>query len=496
MPGPDDLRRLALGTILPGFDGTDAPLWLLDLLGQGLAGVVLFERNVATGHPDLGVALLTEQLRQVRADTIIAMDEESGDVTRLDAVRGSDLPGAAALGAVDDLDLTRRTGQQLGARLRRAGITLNLAPVADVDADPLNPIIGIRSFGSDPQRVGAHVAAFVAGQQQQRVAATVKHFPGHGSTDEDSHVTVPVVTASADVLRTRELVPFQAAIAAGVQVVMTAHVVFPALDDVPATLSSRILSDLLRGELGFDGVIMSDGLDMAAISETVGHRAGAVQALVAGVDALCVGGESAGREIVDSLTDAIVGAVQDGRLPLARLSDAAWRVGRLAAWTAHAATGHPGDHAGREAAMRALRAHGEVTLTAPPLVIELHDAPSIASGDVPWAIGEPLAQRLPGTAVVVLTPQSCDPEQALAEYPGRPVVLAVRGVRRRPWQEQVVAAVRALRPDVIVVDHELPGRADVLGHNHVLTYSGSRVSAEVAADLLAGRLHESTPAWA
>lgn len=492
----DELRRLALGTILPGFVGTQAPGWLLDQVAEGLAGVVLFERNVSPDDPDAGVARLTDELRHARPDVIVAVDEEGGDVTRLDAVRGSDIPGAAALGVVDDPDLTRRTGQQLGDRLRQAGITLNLAPVADVDADPLNPIIGIRSFGTDPQRVATHVAAFVHGQQQQRVAATVKHFPGHGATDEDSHVTVPVVTASQEQLRARELVPFQAAIAADVQVVMTAHVVFPALDDVPATLSSAILTDLLRGELGFDGVVMSDGLDMAAITETVGHRAGAVQALAAGVDALCVGGESTGPQIVESLVDAIVGAVTDGRLPRERLHEAAARVRRLTAWTMQPTPACSVDHAGREAAVRALRTHGHVTLAQPPLVIELHDAPTIASGRVPWAIGEPLAHRLPGTVVVVLTAQSRDPVPVLAEHPGRPVVLAVRGVNRRPWQEQVVATVRALRPDVIVVDHELPGRADVLGHNHVLTYSGSRVSAEVAADLLAGRLRQTTAVWA
>lgn len=483
-----ELRRLALGTLFPGFDGTTAPGWLLDLLDEGLAGVVLFERNFDADDPDAGAAALSAQLRRARPDVIVAVDEEGGDVTRFDGHRGSDTPGAAALGIVGDPDLTTRVAARLGSRLRAAGVSLNLAPVADVDADPLNPIIGIRSFGADPESVAEHVRAFVDGQQSQRVAATVKHFPGHGATVEDSHYTVPVVTASPQQLRRRELVPFQAAIAAGAQVVMTAHVQYPNLDDAPATLSRRILTDLLRGELGFEGVVMTDGLDMHAISRTVGHEEGAVGALVAGADALCVGGESTGPEIVERLVNAIVAAVRSGRLALPRLLDAAHRIGMLAAWTAGEPTQVDVADAGVEAARRAICVEGDVVLDRAPLVIELHDEPTIASGHVPWAIGAELRERMPGTVVVQLTPQACEPGPVLAEYPDRPVVVAVRGLRRRPWQRDAVARVRQSRPDVVVVDHELPGDAAVVGPNHVLTHSGSLVSAQVAADVIAGRL--------
>lgn len=484
-----DLRRLALGTLFPGFEGTTAPGWLLDLLDEGLAGVVLFERNIDAGadNPDAGVAALSAQLRRARPDVIVAIDEEGGDVTRLDAHRGSDVPGAAALGVVDDPDLTRRVGASLGSRLHAAGISLNLAPVADVDADPLNPIIGIRSFGSSPASVARHVCAFVDGQQSQRVAATVKHFPGHGATVEDSHYTVPFVTASPQQLRRRELAPFRAAITSGVQVVMTAHVQYPTLDDGPATLSRRILTDLLRGELGFEGVVMTDGLDMHAISRTVGHEQGAVGALVAGADALCVGGESTGPQIVERLVRAITSAVRSGRLPLPRLLDATHRVGMLAAWTSGARIDVDVSGSGYEAARRAVHIAGDVVLGGAPLVLELHDEPTIAAGEIPWAIGAALGERLAGTVVVALTPQDADRGPSLAASTDRPVVMAVRGLRRRPWQREVVAAVRRQRKDVVVVDHELPGDAAVLGPNHVLTYSGSRVSAEVAADVLSGR---------
>jgi len=484
LSGPD-LRRLALGTLLPGFAGPRAPRWLLDLLGQGLAGVVLFERNVVDGSDD-ATAALTETLRRARPDLLVAIDEEGGDVTRLDAGEGSDLPGAAALGLVDDEHLTARVAASLGRRLRTSGITVNLAPVADVDAEELSPIVGTRSFGTDAERVARHVAAFVDGQQRNRVAATVKHFPGHGATAEDSHYTVPAVTAPIEVIRERELVPFRAAIAAGVQAVMTAHVRYPALDDVPATLSPRILTDLLRDEMGFDGVVMSDGLDMHAISRTVGHSEGAVRALAAGVDALCIGGESTGPDIVEQLVGAISTAVREGRLTVDRLRDAARRVQGLRDWTRSPAESSPRERPGDEAARRALVAHGVTALDRAPLVLECHDEPTVAVGHVPWAIGHPLGERMPGTVVVALTPHDPDPLPALAQHRDRPVVLSVRGLRRRPWQREVVAAARARRPDLVVVEHDLPGDAELLGAHHICTYSASRVSADVAADVLAG----------
>lgn len=481
-----DLRCLALGTLFPGFEGTTAPSWLLNLLDEGLAGVVLFERNVPPDDPDGGVAALTAQLRADRPDVVVAIDEEGGDVTRLDHAHGSDVPGAAALGIVDDTELTSRVAASLGARLRQAGVTLNLAPVADVDADPLNPIIGVRSFGSSPETVARHVAAFVEGQQRHRVAATAKHFPGHGATAEDSHLTLPEVDASRAELEARELAPFRAAIREGVRVVMTAHVRYPALDDVPATLSRRIVTDLLRGELGYAGVVMSDGLDMKAISETVGHAEGAVQALHAGVDALCIGGESTGPAIVDLLVGAIAGAVESGRLSIERLREANERVAALGTWTLGDAPASSATNPGPEAARRALHVQDVAALAAPALVLECHDEPTIASGPVPWALGEPLSARMPGTVVVPLSPDRADPAAALADHPERPVVLCVRGTRRRPWQRRVIERVRTTRPDVIVVEHDTPGDRTVLGAHHVLTYSGSKVSADAVADLLAG----------
>jgi beta-N-acetylhexosaminidase len=480
----NDLRSLALATLFPGFDGTTAPIWLLDLVGQGLGGVVLFDRNVGD---DASVRALTDSLRDSRPDVLVAVDEEGGDVTRLDASVGSAFPGLAALGVVDDIDLTRRMSVELAERLGRAGISLNLAPVADVDADPLNPIIGVRAFGADPELVARHTAAFVTGHRDAGVAATLKHFPGHGSTTEDSHVTTPTVAASAATLRSRDLPPFRAGIAAGAPVVLTAHVVYPALDaTAPATMSRPILTDLLRGELGFDGVVMTDGLDMHAISRTVGHNEGAVRALVAGADALCVGGESVDPDRVERLVGAIVAAVEQGRLPENRLREAAERVRRLAHEYARPAAHSGAAPAGEAVAQQAVRIIGDTRVDGPALVIELQNEPSIAAGFVPWGVGAPLAQMIPGTEV--RTVHEGDPLPRV-EGDARPLVVGVRATQRNPWQVDVVRQLRAVRPDLVVVDHGTPAAADVLGEHAVLTADASAATAWAAARRLTGWGH-------
>ena len=191
-------------------------------------------------------------------------------MTRLEAARGSSFPGNLALGVVDDPTLTAEVAAAIAGRLARCGVNMNLAPVADVNTNPDNPVIGVRSFGADPELVARHVAAFVEGTQRQGVAACAKHFPGHGDTAVDSHEDLPVVGGDLEAA----LLPFRAAIAAGVRAVMTAHLVVPTLDEVPATLSSRILRRLLRDELGFDGLVLTDALEMRAISAGVGVEEG------------------------------------------------------------------------------------------------------------------------------------------------------------------------------------------------------------------------------
>ena len=242
----------------------------------------LYGANTADG-PD-AVAALTADVPGV-----VAVDEEGGDVTRLHTRDGSPVLGALALGAADLPDLTRAVGRHVGAELASLGITMTLAPVADVNSRADNPVIGTRSFGADPSLVATHVAAWTEGLQETGVAACVKHWPGHGDTDLDSHLALPRVDATDDVLAERELVPFASAVKAGAAAVMTSHVVVSAWDaDSPATLSAASLGRL-RHDLGFAGVIVSDALDMAGASAGRGIPEAAVLALAAGCDLLCLG---------------------------------------------------------------------------------------------------------------------------------------------------------------------------------------------------------------
>ncbi|MDA0635942.1 glycoside hydrolase family 3 protein, partial [Nonomuraea sp. MCN248] len=317
------LRRLAAGTLLAAFQGTTPPGWVLRELEDGLGGVTLFGFNV-DGHERL--AALTAALREAGGEPVISLDEEGGDVTRLDYHVGSPYPGNAALGAVDDPGLTREVYQAIGAELAGCGVNLDMAPDADVNSEADNPVIGTRAFGDEPNLVARHAVAAVEGLQAAGVAACVKHFPGHGATRVDSHVAVPVVDVTPEVLRGRELVPFRAAIAAGTKSIMTAHVAVPALTGrTPATLSTAALTGLLRDELGYDGVVVSDALDMHAITKSVGLGGGAVRSLAAGADLLCLG-PLPGRDEVRGVIDAIVAAVREGTLPPARLEEAAARV--------------------------------------------------------------------------------------------------------------------------------------------------------------------------
>ncbi len=291
-------------------------------------------------------------------------------MTRLEAQDGSSYPGNWALGVVDDVELTREVAGAMAADLAQAGINLDLAPVADVNTTADNPIIGVRSFGSDAELVARHVAAFVEGLEAGGVAACAKHFPGHGDTLEDSHLELPTVDTVSD----EALLPFRAAIDADVTAIMTAHIRVRDVGDEPATLSPALLSGLLRDELGFTGVAITDALEMKAISATVGVEQGAVLALAAGADALCLG-HDLGAEAVEGIVRAVVDAVRSGTLTEERLTEAASRVA--------AVERRPRDEAvnrdiGATAAHRALRVDGSVQLSRPAVVVELLPEPTIA----------------------------------------------------------------------------------------------------------------------
>ncbi|MDQ0031644.1 glycoside hydrolase family 3 protein [Arthrobacter bambusae] len=320
------LRRLAAGTLMPGFTGIAVPVWILEAYDAGLAAVCIYGTNVAS---PVQLRELCAGLRAHSPNTLIAVDEEGGDVTRLHYLTGSTQPGNAVLGRLDDVELTAASASAIGHELAGLGINLNLAPDADVNSAPDNPVIGVRSFGAEPDLVARHTAAWIRGLEDAGVASCAKHFPGHGDTSTDSHLALPRVTADAATLDARELVPFRALVAAGGATVMTSHILVEALDpDHPATFSSRILQDLLRRDMGFDGVIITDALDMAGASAQTGIPEAAVRSLIAGADLLCLGSET-GPALFEQTLTAIAEAVEEGRLPLERLEDAVARTAAL-----------------------------------------------------------------------------------------------------------------------------------------------------------------------
>jgi len=492
-----DLHRDALGVVMASFAGPAVPPWLADAVRGGLGSVCLFASNLG---PDDGRArALTEELHAACGPglpgVLVALDEEGGDVTRLDSARGSDLPAPAALGVADDVPLTRAVAAALGRRLRAVGVDLDLAPVADVDADPRNPVIGVRSVGADAALVARHVAAAVEELQAAGVAACVKHFPGHGDVATDSHLGLPELAVDAATLQARELVPFRAAIAAGVEAVMSGHLRVPALDPVAPASTSAAATALLRESLGFTGVLVTDALDMAGVSGPAAHGslpAAAVAALAAGADLLCLGADKTAADLAGVVT-AIGAAVADGRLPAQRLAEAAGRVRALATRAAArraaappAVTGDGGLAASAEVARRALRVTGTLPPTlAGALVVRFSANPSIAVGPVPWGLADVAGAAgvaWPGAEFVDAAPGD-DLDVLLARAAGRPLVAVVRDAARTPALRGALDHLHARRPDVVVV--ELGRPAGPLPGGAVVTTSGaSRSSAWAAVELL------------
>ena len=288
-----------------------------------VGGVILFRRN---GGSPVQIAALTRALHALPSAPLVAIDHEGGRVVRLDEPF-TRFPAAAVVGGSGDAGLAFQIGQAMGEELAGVGIDLNFAPVLDVHSNPANPIIGDRAFGSDPALVSVMGIALMRGLLAGGVIPCGKHFPGHGGTAQDSHLELPIVRRSRAEIERTELAPFRAAIAAGIPMLMTAHVLYPALDaERPATVSRAILTDLLRTELGFKGVVVSDDLEMRAISDRSDIGAAAVASVEAGVDALLVCQDLAKAE---RAAQAIEDAVGEGVLDRDRISAAVDRVQRL-----------------------------------------------------------------------------------------------------------------------------------------------------------------------
>ncbi|WP_040167918.1 glycoside hydrolase family 3 protein [Microbacterium gorillae] len=462
MSADPQLTRLANSVLWPGFLGTTAPDWLLRALDEGLAGAVYFGQNVDTADPH-GTAALSRSLREHAPHALIGADEEGGNVTRLEAIGGSSYPGAAQLGRLDDLDATVAVHAAIGRRARRGGITAVLGPDADVNTNPRNPIIGVRSFGSSAADVSRHVAAAVTGLHAGGALACAKHFPGHGDTVTDSHTGLPRVQLSRAVMERDHLPPFQAAIEAGVDAIMTAHVVFEEFGELPATVNPDALTWLRS--LGFTGAIVTDALDMDAIRRTYGAGEGAVLSLAAGADLLCIGNPAnwgARGEVDDEqdylrVRDAVVAALAEGRLDPARVEEAAARVATLVG-----SVPEPQQDTADPDALAVVRPVIEVRegdsthTTRPHLVI---DARRGATGAVA-ARNEPFAPALNARRVVVGIDAPDAPSSAAAiaaDAAHETVFVLADALSLHAGQRAVVEAVRAARPDAVVLDIGVPG---------------------------------------
>jgi beta-N-acetylhexosaminidase len=428
---------LGAALVLPSFPGSEPPDWIRRFLADGGRGIVLFAYNV----DDLPA--LAASLRAERDDVLLALDEEGGDVTRLEWREGSSYPSAAALGALDEPALTEEVAAAIAADLAAAGVNWNFAPVADVNV-PANPVIGVRSFGSDVSLVARHVAAAVRGFQRVGVAACAKHFPGHGSTVEDSHLALPALVGPIEA----GLEPFRAAIAADVASIMTAHI---KVNADAATLDHAVLHDLLRRELGFEGAIVADALEMKGVSARHGLFDAAVLAVEAGADALIVG-----HDVSPEDTLQIVAAL-DERVSPERLEEAGARVASLAAF-ARPRVVEVDRGAALAAAERAVHVDGDISFSGEPSIVELRPVANIAAGEAEHGLAPHIVRE------------------------GEPIpdadVYVVRDVHRHPWMEAVD------RPDAVVVEIGLPVWRPRAARGYVSSLGGGRASLEAVESLL------------
>lgn len=302
-----------------------------------IGNVIHFGNNVTDFA---GAKALNAQLRELMLQTcdgvepFISIDHEGGRVFRF-SKDFTWFPSHLALSAADDEQLTEAIGRAMGEELRAAGFNLNFAPVVDVNNNIGNVVIGVRSFGDDPETVARHGAAMARGMESAGVMACLKHFPGHGDTALDSHFFLPTVDKSMEELRKTELYPYAKIFPQGAaSSIMTTHILFPQVEseNVPATMSPTILQDVLRGELGFDGVVVTDGMQMLAIKDHYGVANGCVKAIKAGVDLLCIGtGGSGTQDVQKECLDALYAAAQSGEIPMARIDDAVNRLLRAKA---------------------------------------------------------------------------------------------------------------------------------------------------------------------
>jgi beta-N-acetylhexosaminidase len=502
------------------FDGEVLPAPIARRLTRApAAGLTLFRfLNVRTPGQVLELTRATQSAAAGFAGPLlIAADQEGGQLQAL-GDGPTAFPGNMALGAIDEVQLTERVGRAIGAEARAMGVNVVYAPVLDIASNPANPALGIRSFGDDPAAVGRHGAAMVRGLQSAGVAATAKHAPGMGHIAADTHHGLAAVDAPREVLETREFMPFRAAFEAGARVSMSGHLALPAITgrmDLPASLARAVQTDLLRGDLGFDGVTITDALDMAAFVQGEGQAEAIVAAVQSGVDLLLA---TADPEALERIERSLLAAVAAGRFALDELAATERRVAALRAWLAAAGpapdlsvVGSPEHRAvAREVAARAItlvrdprgvlpvlsRAMDRGTAAGRLSVLAVMPRPTdLTPADTSSTVAPGLARALRGHAAdveeIVVDPSpggaAIAAIRSAAERAGLVVIGTIDAHRLRAQLELVEAVAGTDRPVVAVA---LRGPWDVAAYppsvTVLATYSILPESLEALAAVLAG----------
>ena len=445
-------------TLLIGFDGTTLTDELRAMITDyHIGGVILFRRNIASPAQ---VAALTADLQAVALAAglpglFIAIDQEGGRVARLtDECGFTEVPGAMAVAATGRLADASAIGTLLAHELRAVGINCNFAPVLDVNNNPHNPIIGTRSFGSDPATVAAYGVAMTQALQAAGVLAFGKHFPGHGDTDLNSHVDLPTVAHDRARLDAVELTPFRAAMGAEIAGIMSAHITFPAIEPaagLPATLSRAVLTDLLRGELGYHGLLITDSLEMGALG-AAGYPtpAAAVAALAAGADILLF---NRGHDDHRAACAGLAAALDSGAIPAQRLAksvgrilDAKARYGLITPTPSDQSVERVGSAAHRATAadvaqrsLTVLRDDGALLPLSGAALLQLPSAPSLAA--LGWTTLEAPSDLGPAGAAALIAQLA----------PGQPLIIGLCNVAQQPMEAALVSALLAADVPVVLV---------------------------------------------
>ncbi len=483
-PSPEEL---AYGLMTAEFPGPELPEGFFK---KPYGGVILFAKNIRSPRQ---LKELTGRIRsEAGGEILIGVDQEGGTVTRVSFPGMTPLCGNMAIGRTGSEDLAFRNGRICGWEIAELGFNCDFAPCSDVNSNPLNPIIGTRSFGESPELVAKMAAAFARGLEAGGVIACAKHFPGHGDTGVDSHLAMPVSQKTLKELEECELIPFMEVVRAGIPMIMTSHICFPKIDPgLPATLSKRILTGVLRERLGFDGVIITDSMAMKGIRNGFGYGEAAVRALEAGADMLIACGAESER---DEAAKAIVNALKSGRLKEEALTESLLRTRRALAERRDAPPPEDGMETARETARRSIevkRGGGLAGRRIPETLVvcpeKLRPSPHSAPSENPW-----LPELMGYADAELFDPETgaCDDREIRrkAMKARRIVFMVSESGRLKGPQLKVAELLRPFGPKTVAMSANSPYVEEDLdwAAGYVNAFSGGRLSIESAVAAIDG----------